>query len=400
MTMLFGAVVVLALAAQPSVQTRSPYLDAVRRYGPGTEREAIVALLALRLRDADEVFEELDGKICAAVGARGCLPHQLVAAGRESQAKVAATWRRLYPRALALHVEALAACDPTAEFAAMRLHLTVLLRLIVRIEQMARDQRDIPGEFAGVATHGRHLTLWALQYLRDLNGLAAAVESFEAVKVRTWKSWSGVEGIRDVDVRLARGALEELRAVPEAVAQSPRTRALSDVFARDNLVAQEERRRVELAAQVYESLIVDHPAELEAHLRLARLQLRLGRVEQAEAQLTRVAGLKPDARQAYLAALFLADVYERQGRIADAIAAYGVAQQNWPGAQTPGIGIARLRALSGAHAEARAALTGVHLERAADAPARSDPWMGYIGAQAWRLPAGIAALQASFEAEP
>jgi len=346
------------------------------------------------------VFEELDGKVCAAVGARGCLPHQLVAAGRESQAKVAATWRRLYPRALALHVEALAACDPTAEFAAMRLHLTVLLRLIVRIEQMARDQRDIPGEFAGVATHGRHLTLWALQYLRDLNGLAAAVESFEAVKVRTWKSWSGVEGIRDVDVRLARGALEELRAVPEAVAQSPRTRALSDVFARDNLVAQEERRRVELAAQVYESLIVEHPAELEAHLRLARLQLRLGRVEQAEAQLTRVAGLKPDARQAYLAALFLADVYERQGRIADAIAAYGVAQQNWPGAQTPGIGIARLRALSGAHAEARAALTGVHLERAADAPARSDPWMGYIGAQAWRLPAGIAALQASFEAEP
>ncbi len=399
--LLTAASVVLVLAAgQPSVRTASPYLDAVRGYGPGTEKEAIVALRTLRLRDADEIFEELDGKICAAVGAQGCLPHQLVAAGRESQAKVAATWRRLYPRALALHVEALAACDPTTDMAAMRLHLTVLLRLIVRIEQVAREQRDIPGDFARVATQGRHLTLWALQYLRDVNGLAAAVETFEAVKIVVFKSWSGTEPLRDVDVRLARGALEELWAVPDVVARSARAGTLSNVFARDSLIAQEQRRQVTMAARVYEALLVDHPAELEAHLRLARLLLRLGQVSAAETHLRRVAGLQPDARQAYLAALFLADVYERQGRIAEAIAAYGVAQQNWPGAQTPAIGIARLRALSGAHQEARSALAVVHLERAPDAPERSDPWMGYIGAQAWRLPTGIAALQASFEAEP
>jgi tetratricopeptide (TPR) repeat protein len=393
--------IVAVLAAQPSVAIRSPYLDAVRLYGPGTEREAIVALQALRLRDADQVFEELDEKVCAAVGAQGCFPKALVAAGRESQAKVAATWRRLYPKALALHVEALAACDPTADFAAMRLHLNVLLRLVVRIEQVARAQRDIPSEFARVATQGRHLTLWVLQYLRDVNGLAAAVETFEATKVPAPRSWSGVAPLRDVDVRLARGALEELRAVPDAVAQSARSRQPSGAFiARDNVFAREERRRLEIAARVYEALLVDHPAVLEAHLRLARLELRLGRAARAEAHLVRVAGLKPDARQAYLAALFLADVYERQRRVADAIAAYGVAQQNWPGAQTPGVGLARLRALSGAHQEARAALAGLHLERPTDAPERSDPWMGYIGAQAWRLPSGIAALQATFEAEP
>ena len=157
---------------------------------------------------------------------------------------------------------------------------------------------------------------------------------------------------------------------------------------------------MQIAARAYEALLVDHPAVLEAHLRLARLELRLGRTERAEAHLVRVAGLKPDTRQAYLAALFLADVYERQRLIANAFEAYGVAQQNWPGAQTPGIGIARLRALSGAHQEARTALAGLHLERAADAPERSDPWMGFIGAQAWRLPSGIAALQETFEAEP
>jgi len=99
---------------------------------------------------------------------------------------------------------------------------------------------------------------------------------------------------------------------------------------------------VEVAARVYEALLDDHPALLEAHLRLARLELRLGRAERAEAHLVRVAHLKPDARHAYLAAIFLADAYERQGRIADAIAAYGVARQTWPGAQTPGIGLARL----------------------------------------------------------
>jgi tetratricopeptide (TPR) repeat protein len=372
--MLFGtAVVVLVLAAQPSTQVPSPYLDAVRRYGPGTELEAIVALQALRLRDADRVFKELDTK-----------------------AKAPAMLRRLYPRALALHVEALATCDPTTEVAAMRLHLTVLLRLIVRIEQVARDQRA--PEFARVATQGRHLTLWALQYLREEGGLAAALETFEAVKKRRTSS-TGVEPLEDVDLRLARGALEELRASPDAVAQAARTRGF-DIVSRDNMMAQVERRQVETAARVYEALTVDHPAELEAHLRLARLLLRLGQSEKAEAHLGRVAGLRPDARQAYLAALFLADAYERQGRVVDALAAYGVAQQDWPGAQSPAIGVARLRALSGAHQEARAALTGVHLERAADAPERSDPWMGYIGGQAWRLPSGIAALQASFEAEP
>jgi tetratricopeptide (TPR) repeat protein len=380
--------IVAVLTAQPSVAVRSPYLDAVRRYGPGTEREAIAALQALRLRDADQVFEELDDKICAAVGASGCLPHQLVAEGRESQKKVAVTWRRLYPRALALHVEALTACNPTTEGAAMRLHLTVLLRLITRIEQVAREQRDIPREFAQVAARGRHLTLWALQFLRDANGLEAALDIFEAAK------------IRDVEVRLARGALEEWRALPEAIVRSERVDARSDTFARDRIMAQEERRRLDIAAKVYEQLLAEQPAVLEAHLRLARIELRLGRTEQAETHLASVAALQRDSRQAYLAALFLADVYERQGRSADAIAAYGVARQVWPGAQTPGVGLARLRALAGAHQEARAELAGLYLERAADAPERSDPWMGYISAQAWRLPSGIAALQATFEAEP
>ena len=380
---------VAVLAAQPSVAVRSPYLEAVRRYGPGTEAEAIAALRAIRLRDADQVFEELDGRICAAVGARGCMPQRLVDASRESQKKVAVTWRRLYPRALALHVEALAACDPSEDGAAIQLHLNVLLKLVVRIEQIAREQPDVPREFAQLATQGRHLTLWALQFLRSVEGLAAALEVFDVPKIRG-----------DVDVRLARGALEELLALPDVIARSPRARDMSYTFARDNLLANLQQRQLEKASRVYEALLADDQTVLEAHLRLARLQIRLGQITRAEEHLVRVANLRPDGRQAYLTALFLADVYERQQLVTDAIAAYGVAQENWPPAQSPGIGIARLRALSGAHQDARKALAVMLLERPADAPKRSDPWMGYLGAQAWRLPSAIAALQATFEAEP
>ena len=53
---------VAVLAAQPAAAVRSPYLDAVRRYGPGSEREAVLALRALRLTDPDEVSRELDAQ--------------------------------------------------------------------------------------------------------------------------------------------------------------------------------------------------------------------------------------------------------------------------------------------------------------------------------------------------
>jgi tetratricopeptide (TPR) repeat protein len=382
--------VAVLLAGQPGAAVRSPYLDVVRQYGPGTEARALAALHALGLRDPDDVFAELDDKVCAAEGARSCHPGHLITAGRESQRAVAETWRRLYPRALALHVDALATSDPTREADAIRRHRLIVLRLIERIERIAREHRDIPTEFARLAIQGRRLLLWALQYVRDLKGLASVVEQFEGAR------------IEDVELRLSRGALEELRTLPDAVAEqveSNRTVDI-DVFARERIFAREERRRIEAAAAVYEQLIVEHPALLEAHLRRSRLLLRLGRPEDAERHLVRVAGLGPDPRQAYLASLFLADVFERQNRIADAIAAYAVARQNWPRAQAPGIGLARLRALAGAHADARAALVGLHLERAADTPERSDPWNGYVGGQSWRLPEAMAALQAGFEPQP
>jgi hypothetical protein len=59
--------------------------------------------------------------------------------------------------------------------------------------------------------------------------------------------------------------------------------------------------------------------------------------------------------------------------------------------------MARLRALAGAHAAARAALATLIANGPLPDAARSDPWHDYENGQAWRLPGAIAALQASFE---
>jgi tetratricopeptide (TPR) repeat protein len=381
-----AATLAAATAAQPigrpALPVTSPYLDAVRRYGPDTEREAIAALLALRLDDAKQVFDEIDDKVCKAAGAFSCTPVSLVRAGIAARERVAATWRQLYPRALALHVEAIAGADLLGDEPQLELHRLVVLRLIARLEAIAREP-DVPDDYVRLAQRGRHLLVWAHQYLRDEERLASTLETFADAK------------LEDPEFALARGALEELRAIPGSTAIDLEVRRRVPTFARDAVIAQAQKRHREAAVTAYATLLRHDPTSLEAHLRAGRLLALLNRADAAEAHLTRVIHLGPDGRQGYLAALFMGDVYERQSRHDDALAAYEVALTRWPGAQAPLVALARLRGLRGSGAPARAGLAGLHLER--DMRERSDPWDGYTGAQAWRLPAGIKALQASFE---
>jgi tetratricopeptide (TPR) repeat protein len=369
-------------AGRAALPVQSPYLDAVRRYGPGTEGEAVAALHRLRLRDPDLVFEALDDRVCTAAGAFSCTPVSLVRAGIEARERVAATWRQLYPRALALHVEALASTEVTGDVPGLDVHRLVLLRLIRRLEEIAREP-DVPDEFSQLAMQGRRLLVWTHQLLRDVTRLAATLDTFAEAR------------IDDPELGLARAALAELRALPEAVRLLPQVSVLTPTFRRDAVIAQAQARQLESAVRIYQGLIAGHPALLEAHLRLGHLLARLGRLDAAEAHLAAVSRLNPDDRQAYLSAVFLADVHERRGRTAEAIAAYEAARGIWPGSQAPLVALARLRGLRGDADGARAALAGIHVER--DMRERTDPWMGYIGGQAWRLPAAITALQASFE---
>ena len=135
--MMQALALVVVLAAQ-NPAARSPYIDAVARYGPGTERQAVATLLALRLRDVDRVFEELD-RVCAAQGARTCMPRDLEKVGPDVRDRVAGTWRQLYPRVMAVHAEALVTAGTTRDgTAGVALHSGVLLRLAARCDEIAR----------------------------------------------------------------------------------------------------------------------------------------------------------------------------------------------------------------------------------------------------------------------
>ena len=95
--MLAALGLVAVLAAQPAATVRSPYLDAVRRYGPGTEREAVMALRALRLTDPDEVSRELDARVCASLGVRTCVPQRLATLGEDSSGRATRSPTRRRP---------------------------------------------------------------------------------------------------------------------------------------------------------------------------------------------------------------------------------------------------------------------------------------------------------------
>ena len=391
-------------AAQAGAVARTPYVDALMRYGPGTDREAVDALNALKLRSADRLLEALD-RACVELGAKSCLPADLERAAPDVRPRVAAVWRQLYPRAMALHAEALVAAGATRDEAGVALHITLLLRLASRCEDIAR-RPDAPPAVARLAATGPRLVLWALQYLRDETALERVLGLLAGAQSGDSETW------------LARGTLAELRVRPEAIAAAERKavaalqrkgttpegmtgeRQLTD--ARDVRDVErpdtETERRLDAAVRVYRQAVAAHPELAEPRLRLGRMLALLDRLDEAERQLGLAMALQPDARQAYLAALFVADLRERQERPEEALAAYAAARRAWPGAQAPVVALARLRVLGGAAEAARALLADVHVER--DMRERSDPWLGYVGGQGWRLAGALAELQRGFEAAP
>jgi tetratricopeptide (TPR) repeat protein len=395
------------LGAQPA-PVRSPYLDAIQAYGAGADADAAVvrAVSALRLNGPARIADALDLPLCRAVGARSCQAIDLARLEPERRAALFARWRSVYPRALAVHVELIGGLHPARDADALTAHRAIVLRLIARIDEIAAHH-DVGDDFARFAVAGRRLLVWAHQYLRDEAGLAKTLEALAPALPQ------------DAELQLARAALAELRAEPDAVAAGLRAgtaasgRAASlhgsanaggagervpDRRRHATALLDETRHRLEVAAAAYRQAMGAGAGGAEPHLRVARILLRLDRPDQAEAHLSRALALTPDPRQTYLIALFIADLRERQLRTADAMAAYARALAAWPGAQAAAIGLARLRAMSGAADAARATLSRIHAER--DMRERSDPWMGYVGGQGWRVPGALDALRRDFEPVP
>jgi tetratricopeptide (TPR) repeat protein len=401
--MLLALGMMAVLGGQPATGS-SPYLDALRAYGPGTQAgQGIRALLALNVDNPGQVFEQIDERQCRAVEARSCHARDLDRLEPARRAELFAAWRRLYPRALALHVEALGVTDPVRHSRIQAVHRAVVIRLTERLDDIAA-LRDAPAEFAHLAALGRHLLVWALQFLRDQTGLERVVDALAR------------SAPADPELALARAVAEEMRMQPQHIAASEgrteraaeRARSIGGGLSStiETTPTIDERRREEPdllrlaagAARAYERAVEVQGAGAEPHLRLARLLALLGRHDDADRRIRQALALGPDARQQYLAALFLADLRERQDRPADAAAEYARALRLWPGAQAPVLALARLQVLAGQPDAARATLRDVHVER--DMRERSDPWLGYDGGQGFRVPAALVALQRSFTPWP
>ena len=114
----------------------------------------------------------------------------------------------------------------------------------------------------------------------------------------------------------------------------------------------------------------------EALLRLARVSLDKGWLPQAWKGLAEVEK-SGDARQRYLARLFLGRVAERGGKTDEAVACYRRALAEWPAGQSAAFALAHATERASGAAAARPLVEDA-LERPAARDARGDPWRSYL----------------------
>lgn len=161
----------------------------------------------------------------------------------------------------------------------------------------------------------------------------------------------------------------------------------------------ERRQLLRRAESLYRRVLVTAPAFLEARLRHGRVLAELGRSDEARAELERAEDEARDARDKYLAALFLGGLHGAAGRDEEALSAYARAREAWPGSQPALVGRAFVLGRTGRQEEARRELGalgdgsvgerggGDEGVQSPDASADDDPWWGYVlGVRHWLAP--------------
>ncbi len=188
---------------------------------------------------------------------------------------------------------------------------------------------------------------------------------------------------RHADLLLARGSFVETRLAFSRVDAS----LASALYPADT----RQRWRDELSeaeADLARAAQAAGPAS-EAAVRLARVRLLKGQVDEARELLDRVlAGDAPIVIR-YLALLFRAAAAEESGNVEDAARDYRAAVDAFPGAQTPMLALGRIADDDNQPADARA-----WVERAlASGTGTGDPWRRYIQGQGWQAAARVASLR-------
>jgi tetratricopeptide (TPR) repeat protein len=134
-----------------------------------------------------------------------------------------------------------------------------------------------------------------------------------------------------------------------------------------------------LAAGDFRRSIAADPQLVEGHLRLGRVLMLTGELDEAEAQLKYVQSAQDDVIR-YLGFLFTGELREQRKDTAGAAQAYEAASRVMPLAQSAPLAAARLAHASGQRPEAAALiakmLTGQEKSE--------DPWWWYVRGQWWR----------------
>jgi len=113
----------------------------------------------------------------------------------------------------------------------------------------------------------------------------------------------------------------------------------------------------------------------ETRLRLGRVLLMLGDVDEAETELRRVQSMSNEPGLLYVAALLLGDIAQRRGDLEAAAASYEAASKLVPVAQSARLASAYVRHLRGNRKEAAEAVVSALSNQAED----YDPWWLYAG---------------------
>ncbi len=129
------------------------------------------------------------------------------------------------------------------------------------------------------------------------------------------------------------------------------------------------------------------PTLVEARLRHGRVLYMLGRISEARKELEQTladasAGRHPFA--AYLAAMFLGELFEHGGQVGEARAAYEKAVALYPEYQAAHLALGQLLVASGMPEQGWAAARRVFGDAANPRNPERDPWLDYLSAQYWQ----------------
>jgi tetratricopeptide (TPR) repeat protein len=392
--LLLASGLVAAAPAAAQVSVTSPYLDIVTRYRSGDHDKAVADLAAYPVAGLrDRARKELRDLTCQVLcGTADC--KRARAEKPEEFLRVLEAWGASLPAAAALHVDTAIAAQAEDRPDVADAHRAIALELVdlMETELGAPPPKVTPARitdgpaFSGPTTTGPDpnvarraqagqlvtlLSVWLLQ----LRGELAAIQAPLARAQQRFPD--------DPLVALAVGSLHEAHAAPYALVEASAGRQgnVEKWF-------QEERTfRLGEALTAYQKAVTLDPGLAEAHLRLGRVLLALGRTAEAETSFARVPEATDDRRWRYLAELFRADAADARGDRDEARTRYEAALQVWPESQSAVMALSRMSASDGDWPAAQARLETLG-PRAAE-----DPWWAYAFGQAWRIDAGLATLR-------